>query len=42
MKNEALTLTTKDEFIRYMTAGWPPQPEGWKEIMWANTHDKKA
>jgi glyoxylase-like metal-dependent hydrolase (beta-lactamase superfamily II) len=39
VKNEALTLKSKDEFIRYMTEGWPPQPHGWKEIMWANTHD---
>jgi glyoxylase-like metal-dependent hydrolase (beta-lactamase superfamily II) len=39
VRNEALTLRTKDEFIRYMTEGWPPQPHGWKEIMWANTHE---
>jgi hydroxyacylglutathione hydrolase len=39
VRNEALTLKTKDEFIRYMTEGWPPQPHGWKEIMWQNTHE---
>lgn len=42
VKNEALTLKSKDEFIKYMTEGWPPQPHGWKEIMWANTHATKA
>ncbi len=42
VRNEALTLGTKDEFIKYMTEGWPPQPHGWKDIMWANTHDTKA
>ncbi|MGH9896382.1 MAG: MBL fold metallo-hydrolase [bacterium] len=42
VKNEALTLNSKAEFIRYMTEGWPPQPHGWKEIMWANTHEAKG
>jgi len=42
VRNQALTLKTKDGFIKYMTEGWPPQPHGWKEIMWANTHDTKA
>ena len=37
--NEALTLKTKESFIKYMTEGWPPQPHGWKEIMYQNTHD---
>jgi hydroxyacylglutathione hydrolase len=36
--NEALTQKTKDDFVRYMTEGWPPQPHGWKEIQWQNTH----
>jgi len=36
--NEALTQSTKEDFIRYMTEGWPPQPHGWREIMWKNTH----
>lgn len=37
--NEALTQKTKEAFVRYMTEGWPPQPHGWKEIQWKNTHD---
>jgi len=37
--NEALTQKTKEAFVLYMTEGWPPQPHGWKEIMWQNTHD---
>jgi hydroxyacylglutathione hydrolase len=37
--NEALTQKSRDAFIRYMTEGWPPQPHGWKEIQWKNTHD---
>lgn len=37
--NEALTQKTKDDFVRYMTEGWPAQPHGWKEIQWQNTHD---
>jgi hydroxyacylglutathione hydrolase len=36
--NEAITQKTKEAFIRYMTEGWPPQPHGWKEIQYANTH----
>ncbi len=39
VRNEALTQKTKEDFIRYMTGGWPPQPRGWKEIQWANTHE---
>jgi hydroxyacylglutathione hydrolase len=38
-RNEALTQKTKEDFVRYMTEGWPPQPHGWKEIQWANTHE---
>ncbi len=39
LRNEALTQRTKEDFVRYMTEGWPPQPHGWKEIQWANTHE---
>lgn len=39
VSNEALTQKTKDAFIHYMTDGWPPQPHGWKDIQWKNTHD---
>jgi len=38
LSNEALTQNSKEAFVRYMTEGWPPQPHGWKEIQWANTH----
>jgi len=34
--NEALTLKTKDEFIRYLTEGWPPKPHDWEEIVEKN------
>ena len=34
--NEALTLKTKDEFIRYLTEGWPPKPHNWEEIVEKN------
>lgn len=37
--NEALTQATKEDFIRYMTEGWPPQPAGWKEMMAANQQE---
>ena len=39
LDNEALTQKTKEDFVRYMTQGWPPQPHGWQEIQWANTHE---
>ncbi|HEV8361575.1 MAG TPA: MBL fold metallo-hydrolase [Candidatus Thermoplasmatota archaeon] len=35
--NEALTQKTKDDFVKYMTEGWPPKPHGWQEIVAANT-----
>ncbi len=35
--NEALTRSTKEEFVRYMTQGWPPKPAGWREISERNT-----
>jgi glyoxylase-like metal-dependent hydrolase (beta-lactamase superfamily II) len=38
-ENEALTQKSKDDFVKYMTEGWPPQPHGWKDIMWQNTHE---
>lgn len=34
--NEALTVKTKDDFVRYMTEGWPPKPQGWEDIVEAN------
>jgi len=34
--NEALTIKTKDEFIRYLTEGWPPKPHGWERIVETN------
>jgi len=34
--NEALTQKTKEDFIRYMTEGWPPKPAGWEEIIEKN------
>lgn len=35
--NEALNQKTKQDFITYMTEGWPPQPQGWRETMAENT-----
>lgn len=35
--NEALNQRTKEDFVRYMTEGWPPQPKGWRGIMDENT-----
>lgn len=35
--NGALTQATKADFIRYMTEGWPPKQEGWREISERNT-----
>lgn len=35
--NEALTLATKEDFIRYMTDGWPPKPRDWEAIVERNT-----
>jgi hydroxyacylglutathione hydrolase len=34
--NEALNQTTKPEFVRYMTEGWPPKPQGWEQIVERN------
>lgn len=34
--NEALTQKTKEDFIRYMTEGWPPKPHGWEQIIERN------
>jgi hydroxyacylglutathione hydrolase len=34
--NEALTQKTKEDFVRYMTEGWPPKPHGWEEIVARN------
>ncbi len=35
--NEALTVKSKEDFIRYMMEGWPPKPSGWREISDRNT-----
>ena len=35
--NEALTVKSKEDFIRYMMEGWPPKPSGWREISERNT-----
>ena len=35
--NEALTQATKEDFVRYMTEGWPPKPSGWESIVERNT-----
>lgn len=35
--NEALTLATKEDFIRYMTDGWPPKPRDWEAVVERNT-----
>lgn len=35
--NEALTVKSKEDFIRYMLEGWPPKPSGWREISERNT-----
>jgi len=34
--NEALRLPTHEEFVAYMTAGWPPKPEDFERIVAAN------
>jgi hydroxyacylglutathione hydrolase len=31
--NPALQIKSKEEFIRYMTEGWPPRPEYYQEII---------
>ncbi|MED6305770.1 MAG: MBL fold metallo-hydrolase [Candidatus Thermoplasmatota archaeon] len=31
--NEALQIKDKDEFFTYMTEGWPPKPDDWKQII---------
>jgi hypothetical protein len=30
--NRALTVKSKEDFIRSMLEGWPPKPIGWREI----------
>lgn len=37
--NEALTQRTKEDFLKYMTEGWPPQPKGWRDIVAANQRE---
>lgn len=37
--NEALTQATREDFIRYMTDGWPPQPQGWREMVALNQRE---
>ncbi len=34
--NEALNQKTKPDFVRYMTEGWPPKPQGWEQIVERN------
>jgi glyoxylase-like metal-dependent hydrolase (beta-lactamase superfamily II) len=34
--NEALTQKTKEDFVKYMTEGWPPKPHGWERIVEVN------
>lgn len=31
--NEALGVKNKDDFYTYMTEGWPPKPDDWKQII---------
>ena len=31
--NEAMQIKDKDEFFTYMTEGWPPKPDDWKQII---------
>ena len=31
--NEAFQIKDKDEFYTYMTEGWPPKPDDWKQII---------
>lgn len=35
--NEALAVATKEDFIRYLTEGWPPKPRDWEAIVERNT-----
>ena len=37
--SEPLNLRNKDDFIRYMTEGWPPKPARWKKIVETNDHE---
>ncbi len=34
--NPALQIKDEDEFIKYMTEGWPPKPEHYQDIILAN------
>lgn len=34
--NEAVNQRTKEDFIKYMTEGWPPKPKDWEAIVAAN------
>ena len=34
--NEALRQKDREEFVRYMTDGWPPKPKNFEEIVHAN------
>ena len=34
--NEAIQIKNKDEFFTYMTEGWPPKPDDWKQIIQDN------
>ncbi|HTT25587.1 MAG TPA: MBL fold metallo-hydrolase [Thermoplasmata archaeon] len=37
--NEALRVPTEEEFVRYMTEGWPPKPADFERIVAANLAD---
>jgi sulfur dioxygenase len=37
--NEALRIASLDEFVRYMTEGWPPKPADFDKIVRANLAD---
>jgi len=34
--NEALRIASREDFVRYMTEGWPPKPDGFERIVAAN------
>jgi glyoxylase-like metal-dependent hydrolase (beta-lactamase superfamily II)/rhodanese-related sulfurtransferase len=36
--NEALRLSTREAFLKYMTEGWPPKPADFDRIVDANLH----
>jgi glyoxylase-like metal-dependent hydrolase (beta-lactamase superfamily II) len=35
--NPALQVTTKDEFVKYMTEGWPPKPAHYEQYVKVNS-----